>query len=118
MEYHISHDWTRSWALAKLKGLSSETMTFLFRMLHQILPCRQRLERIFPRVETSVCRVCDTGEADSLLHSLALCPGSRESFDWMMRGLAKFSDGLTNDKILLLDISASAPLPHNDLPLQ
>ena len=114
---HPLHDWTRSWALARLKGLSSETMTFLFRMLHQILPCRQRLERIFPRVESSVCRVCDTGEADSLVHSLALCPGSRESFDWMMTALGKFSDGLTKDKILLLDISASAPLPHNDLPL-
>ena len=96
---HRLHDWTRSWALARLKGLSSETMTFLFRVLHQILPCRERLERIFPRIETCVCRVCDTGEKDSLLHSLALCPGTRKSFE---------SGSVTTEKILLLDISASA----------
>ena len=52
--------------------------------------------------------MCDTGEKDSLLHSLALCPGSRKSFE---------SDSVTTEKILLLDISASVPLPHNDLPL-
>ena len=28
------HDWSRTWSLARLSGLSSNSMTFLFQMLH------------------------------------------------------------------------------------
>ena len=103
-----------------MSGLSSESMTFLFRMLHQILPCRDRLARIFPRVEANTCKICDSGDSDTLLHSLAACPSSRDSFNWMMNGLGKYSDNLTPQKILLLDIEPSltaVPLPHHQLSL-
>ena len=75
---HPLHDWTNTWALARLSGLSSLSMTFLFQLLHQILPCRERLARILPRVQTNNCRVCETGEKDSLVHSLVECAGSIE----------------------------------------
>ena len=95
-------------------------MTFLFRMLHQILPCRDLLARIFPRVETNTCRIWDSGESDTLFHSLATCPISRDSFNWMMNGLGKYSENLTPQKILLLDIEPSlmaVHLPHHQLSL-
>ena len=111
------HDWTRTWSLARLRGLSSNSMTFLFQMLHQILPCRERLARILPRVETNICRVCNAGESDSLLHSLSTCEGSRETFNWMLTGLNKVCDDVTPSKVLLLDFSPSVPLPFNDLPI-
>ena len=111
------HDWTRTWSLARLRGLSSNSMTFLFQMLHQILPCRERLARILPRVETNICRVCNAGESDSLLHSLSTCEGSRETFNWMLTGLNKVCEDVTPPKVLLLDFSPSVPLPFNDLPI-
>ena len=114
---HPLHDWTNTWALARLSGLSSLSMTFLFQLLHQILPCRERLARILPRVENNNCRVCETGGNDSLVHSLVECAGSRECFNWMMAGLNKFCDNLTPEKLLLLDVKLAAPLPHNELPL-
>ena len=114
---HPLHDWSRSWSLSRMEGLSSSSMTFLFRMLHQILPCRERIARIFSKIENSNCRICLSGESDSLLHSLALCSGSRDSFNWMLSGLNKFCDNLTPQNLLLLDIKQSTPLPFNQLPL-
>ena len=112
---HPLHDWTRAWALARMNGLSSLSMTFLFQLLHQILPCRERLARILPRVETSQCKVCDTRENDSLFHGFVQCSGSRECFNWMMLGLNKFCDNLTPEKLLILDVKLAVPLPFEEL---
>ena len=111
------HDWSRTWSLARLSGLSSNSMTFLFQMLHQILPCRERLARILPRVENNICRVCNAGESDSQLHSLSACDGSRETFNWMLAGLNKVCENVTPPRVLLLDFSPSVPLPFHDLPV-
>ena len=46
-ESHPEVDWKLSWKLAYLPGLSSEDQTFLWRMLHNILPTQARLHRIF-----------------------------------------------------------------------
>ena len=111
------NDWTHSWALARTKGLSSSSLSFLWKLLHQLLPTRERQDRILRDVNNFICQICNTGEQDTLPHALAMCPGSREIFEWMKAGLDKFSTGLTMEKIMVLDISISAPLPFNELPL-
>lgn len=110
------NNWEHSWTLARLKGLSSHQLTFLWKLLHQLLPTRERQSRILREVNSSVCQVCNTGEIDSLSHALATCPGSREIFNWMKLGLNKFITNLTVEQILLLDINISQPVPFNELP--
>ena len=79
-------------------------------MLHQLLPVRERLERILPNVNSSTCQVCDTGAVDTLTHALATCPSSSEVFNWMAEGLERFTTGLTREKVLLLDFTMELPL--------
>ena len=111
------HDWSRSWAMSKLKGLSSDSSSFLWKLLHQLLPIRERLERILPTVTSSVCQICDSGEVDSLIHAMSQCPASIQVSNWLMDGLRTYTRDLTVDKMLVLDFTLTEPLPCEELPL-
>ena len=111
------HDWSKAWSLARLKGLSSESSSILWQLLQQLLPVRERLERILPNVNSSTCQACDTGAVDTLSHALATCPASSEVFNWMLDGLKEFTTDLTTEKVQLLDFTMSGHLPHEELPL-
>ena len=41
-----NNDWDRTWRFARLKGLESEIITFLWRLLHKLLPTQDRIQRI------------------------------------------------------------------------
>ena len=111
------NDWPTSWRLARLNGLSSESSTFLWQLLHQILPTRDRLHKILPTVQSATCISCDLDQIGNIRHSLVICSASRDAFNWMMTGLKKFSIDLTIEKVLLLDIQPRSHLPFNNLPL-
>ena len=81
------HDWSHSWSLSRLKGLSSSSMSFLWKCLHQILPTKERQSRILRDVNNSICTVCNAGEVDSLEHALTSCGRSRDTFEWLKTGL-------------------------------
>ena len=69
-------DWQRTWHLASHSRLSSEDQTFLWRMLHNILPTQARLHRMGMRNSpTPNCLHCDSSEPESLQHVLVSCPG-------------------------------------------
>ena len=42
-------DWERSWMLARLPGLGPENVSFLFKIMHQILPTQESVVRTSPR---------------------------------------------------------------------
>ena len=103
--------------LARLKGLSSESLTFLWLMLHGLLPTRDRLYRILPTVTNATCQEQACDQLDSLKHALTECRNTRPVFDWMMRGLRKFNSSLTVAKLLLLDLEPDNVLAFGHLPL-
>ena len=110
------NDWSKSWSLERLKGLSSASMSFLWKLLHQLLPTRERQHRILRDGDGALCGVCNNGEIDSLEHALASCADSRETFEWLKQGLRKFSPDISTDQILKLDISRPNQ-QDNEMPL-
>ena len=52
---HPETDWERSWRLARLPGLGPGNISFIFKMLHQILPTQERLARTTQEQAQSVC---------------------------------------------------------------
>ena len=57
------NDWGTSWYLARLKGLESDQISFLWRMLHDLLPTQSRISRIL-RLGDPVCKLCNVQEDD------------------------------------------------------
>ena len=43
---HPDTDWTAVWKLARMKGLGSELISFQLKMLHRLLPTRERVARL------------------------------------------------------------------------
>ena len=112
---HPENEWKTTWSLARAKGLSSESLSFLWLLLHGLLPTRDRLHRILPAVTNATCQDCN--EQDSLKHALTECQATRPVFDWMMSGLKQFDSSLTVDKLLLLNLEPDNVLPYEHLPL-
>ena len=51
-------DWERSWGLARQRGLDSDQLTFLWRMMHDLLPTQTRQHRLSPLDSQSrLCQV-------------------------------------------------------------
>ena len=97
-------DWPLSWRLASLRGLSSDDQTFLWRMLHNILPTQERLHRMgLPNAPSPNCTLCDTPTPDQLQHSLLTCPQNMEVADWLLDKLRVHIPALSPQQLVLLD---------------
>ena len=101
------HDWIKTWEYARLKGLDSTAVSFLWRMLHDILPTRSRLFHLkMPRIENANCQKCNI--PDTTLHSLALCQESEQVFIWFKNGVNRLCGNLSNEDILLLNFPGNS----------
>ena len=61
-------DWEEAWRLARLPGLGSENIFFLFKMMHDILPTQERVARTNPRASPA-CPMPQCGaEVESRVH--------------------------------------------------
>ena len=102
---HPEVDWEMSWSLANLHGLASEEKTFLWRMLHNILPTQQRLHRLGMRNAVSpLCNLCTAGEQDDLNFALIACSFNSEVSDWLTGILHHLLPNLLQHQIVLLNL--------------
>ena len=70
---HPNNDWEVTWRRSRMSGLGSELSSFLFRILHQLLPTKERQHRVHPAT-ASTCRLCQLNATEDLLHSFFHCP--------------------------------------------
>ena len=111
---HPDADWESIWALANLKGLNSVEHTFLWRMLHDLLPTQARLFRLRMRnTPNSNCTLCDVVGPADLEHSLITCSFNSEVTAWLMRVLHVHLPDVQPHQVVLLDLGQ----PEEDLQL-
>ena len=70
-------DWETTWRRSRMKGLGSEATSFLWKLLHCILPTEQRLARILPNTSPT-CKFCPLPTIASLEHCFFECVLTRE----------------------------------------
>ena len=75
-------DWERSWKRARLKGLGTKASSFLWKLLHDILPNEQRLHRILPNISEFLKLYPNQSVAD-LTHSLFQFVSTRSVVEWL-----------------------------------
>ena len=108
-------DWENSWRLARLGGLGSEHISFLFKLLHQILPTNERLNRT--RNEASpLCKApgCTGTAVDDLGHSLVECPANQGVGTKLMNILRTHHPNLSTEAALRLELIVDE---ESELPL-
>ena len=100
---HPTTDWEITWRRSRLSGLGSELASFLFRLLHDLLPTRERQNRIFP-ASTNICRLCPANSVEDLPHSFFYCSFNTEFGMPIFNTLLNIDDTLTPEKLLRLEI--------------
>ena len=93
-----STDWEKSWQRSRLKGLGSEATSFLWKLLHCILPTEQRLVRILPNLKEE-CKYCPDKTAD-LTHCFFECCKTRNVGTWLLSLVNQYDTIATASGIL------------------
>ena len=107
-------DWENSWRLARLPGLGPDNISFLFKMMHDLLPTQERVARTKPR-PSPTCPMPGCQEAvEDRGHTLVLCGGINDVGQRMMRCLRDYVPNMEVGAALRLEINVEEDL---ELPL-
>ena len=86
-------------------GLPSATMSFLWRMCHNILPCQSRLFRLkMPNVRSDQCTHCDLQAVGDLTHCLLNCPYNNGVDQFLLNQLSPLIPNLSPSQVVRLDL--------------
>ena len=84
-------------------GLSSEQTSFLFKMLHNILPTKSRLFRLHQK-DSPACTLCTSGSSEDCLHALVTCSFNSEVKNWILDISSKVAPNSTMEDIVTLNL--------------
>ena len=103
-ELSPSTQWGEAYRLCRLHGLSPSAKSFLFKLLHQLLPVRERVHRLMP-ANSPLCW-CDSGEVETYVHCFFSCSKNSEAAADMLRCAAVYDQELTPLKCLTLQVKS------------
>ena len=106
------NDWDRSWHLARLKGLGPDMTSFLWKVLHKLLPSQDRLSRILPN-KTPLCQLCQDQVVEDLPHAFFQCRFNGEAGTLLLNCLSAHMPRPSPNQVLTLgfDTSTGEELP-------
>ena len=108
---HPGVEWERVWKMSVTPGLPSKHLSFLWKMLHDLLPTQERLFRMkMPNATSNHCNLCDQNVPGILVHSLLLCPYNNEAGQFLLDVLDQVFPNLLPHKVVLLDFDAEEQL--------
>ena len=96
--------WGESYRLSRLHGLSPVSKSFLFKLIHQLIPSRERVSRLIP-ANSALCW-CGTGEVETYMHCFYTCAKNSDAASAMLRCAQTYDQDLTESKSLLLQVKA------------
>ena len=110
---HPEIDWEKVWTLAVTPGLPSQHLSFLWQMIHNLLPCQARLFRLgMPNIKSNICTLCDHNSVGDLTHCLLLCSYNDGAGYFLLDLLLLHIPNLLPQQVVLLDLDV-----HEDLRL-
>ena len=108
-ESRLDDDFSLSYRMTRLFGLSPDQKSFLFKLVQNLLPTRERLHRC-KKSQSSSCLFCNE-EVDLAEHLLS-CPQGTEVTSPLLSCLSSQVDNLTNKDVIQMKISTSESWEH------
>ena len=90
--------WRESYILSRLHGLSPNSKSFLFKMIHTLLPCRERVHHLSP-ASSPLCW-CATGEQETYMHLFYRCSKNSDAAESLLSCVQAYDGKLTADRSL------------------
>ena len=101
-EREPSAPWLESYRLSRLKGISPQTKSFNFKLIHTLLPSKERVHHLNPNL-SPLCW-CNSGEDESYTHLFFICRYNKEAGDALLRCVRSYDSELTESKALTFRI--------------
>ena len=97
-------DWENGWRLARLQGLGTELSSFMFKLMHQILPTQERVSRTNPAT-SNLCKQpnCSTASVEDLPHALVHCSSNNGVGLKVVQAARRLIPGVTVEDLLQLN---------------
>ena len=97
-------DWEKSWRLARLPGLGPENVSFLFKLLHDLLPTQERVARTKPTASPA-CQLpgCNYG-MENRAHALVFCESNNGVGQRVISCLQNFVPNIDVEAAIRLEI--------------
>ena len=95
-------NWERSWRRSRLSCIGSSGCSFIWKVLHNILPCEKRLSRILQNY-TSLCKICSVPVEANLVHCFFECEATRDVRTWSADCIFTLDASSTWQRILRLN---------------
>jgi hypothetical protein len=106
-EREPQHDWVRGFSLSRLKGFSPDMKSFNFKLLHLILPCKERLNQMVPAT-SPVCLLCAQQQQESILHMFFGCEYNSEAGKFLINLVKVYDPSITEEKAVRFQIQFDA----------
>ena len=108
-------NWEQSWRLSRLKGLGSENVSFLFKLLHCTLPTQERLSKTNV-THNPLCKFpgCTGSDKEDKIHALVTCSGNNGTGHAIMDGIRRLLPGVRDEEALRHDLEMEE---HLELPV-
>ena len=102
-------DWRTTWGKIRYPFLSSNTATFLWKLLHELLPTEERLSMTVGNIP-STCRFECADQVATLMHCFFKCHLTNEVGSWVLNFVHNACPSVQEEKVLKLDFSAGNSL--------
>ena len=99
-----SNDWSKSFYLSRLRGLSTEIRSFTFKLIHQLLPFNQRLNQFLPNNRED-CQLCSAHYPESPLHGLFRCEKNNDAAQFLLHLTRPYDSTITEENVLLFNLN-------------
>ena len=106
-EREPDNNWQHSFYLSRLKGLSPQVKSFNFKLLHQILPCKERLSQILPDTSPT-CSLCRAQQPESVTHAIFDCEKNREAAQYLLQLTQVYDSSFNQEKVTRLQVNTEA----------
>ena len=97
-----SNDWQKTWYLATMRGLGPEHTSFLWKLLHLLLPIKERLHRLSPATSPT-CSLCSNSSYEDMDHAFLTCDHNQGAGDALVQVLSHHLPSISMEKILILE---------------
>ena len=99
-----SISWNECYRIGRLKGLSPESKSFMFKLIHTLLPSKERVHHL-TKTSSPLCW-CDSGNQETYVHLFFECNMNKEAGEALLRCVQAYDQNLTIEKALRLEIVA------------
>ena len=88
-----------------MRGLTNESRSFLWRLLHNLLPTEERLHKLH-KSPSSLCKLCPDNKVDNVWsHTFSECAVSSPAMEWMLNTVRKYDPSCVKQESVLLQLN-------------